>query len=146
MANIIVIETEDAADLIQDVMKVIEKREDCQYTHLRVGAAEQEREILSFSGLSINLEQYTIIRDGKRISMNGYEFRTLAYLAKSPGRVFTKEQIYNEVYGEEKIVDVDNAIYCLIRDIRKKLKTDRESHQYIQTVRGIGYKFVVPEE
>lgn len=145
MTNIIVIETEDATELIQDVMKAIEKRDDCQYTYLHVGVAEQEKMVLLFPGLSINLEQYKVMSDGELIPMNGYEFRTLAYLARSPGRIFTKEQIYNEIYGEEKIVDVDNAIYCLIRDIRKKLKKD-QNYQYIQTVRGVGYKFVIPEE
>lgn len=43
-------------------------------------------------------------------------------------------------------MNVENAVYCLIRDIRKKLGKNQKSHKYIQTVRGIGYKFVVPEE
>lgn len=74
------------------------------------------------------------------------EIQILVCLAKQAGKVFTKEQLYNEVYGDEKIVDVNNAVYCIIRNIQKKLKNVWKCHEYIQTVRGVGYKFVVPEE
>ena len=42
--------------------------------------------------------------------------------------------------------DIDNIIYCLIRNLRKKLETDPRHPEYIQTIRGVGYKFVIPEE
>lgn len=42
--------------------------------------------------------------------------------------------------------DIDNIIYCLIRNLRKKLETDPRHTEYIQTIRGVGYKFVIPEE
>lgn len=60
----------------------------------------------------------------------------LCLLVNYPGWVFTKEQIYEEVYG-------DNTIYCLVYSLRKKLEANSK---YIQTVRGVGYKFVIPEE
>jgi len=51
--------------------------------------------------------------------------------------VFTKEQIYEEVYGDILPIYVDNTIYCLVYSLRKKLEA---------TVRGVEYKFVIPEE
>lgn len=57
--------------------------------------------------------------------------------------MFTKEQIYEEVYGDILPIYVDNTIYCLVYSLRKKLEANSK---YIQTVRGVGYKFVIPEE
>ena len=72
-----------------------------------------------------------------------YEFDLLCLLAWHPGRVFSKEQIYVNVWKEE-IGIADNAVQCVISSLRRKLKkyTDTE---YIQTVWGIGYKFIVSE-
>ena len=146
MANIIVIETENDSKLLEDVLKVIENRTDCQYMRLCVEEKEKDTSHLVFPGLSIDLDRYTVERDGQVIPMSCYEFQALVYLAKHPKRVFSKEQLYDAVYGSEKIADPDNAVYCLIKNIRKKLKIRQKDYNYIQTVRGVGYKFVVPEE
>ena len=70
---------------------------------------------------------------------------TLVYLANQPGRVFTKEQIYQAVWKEEP-VEVSSAVFCIIANIRQKLRKVTKK-EYIQTVRGVGYKFVdVPGE
>ena len=74
-----------------------------------------------------------------------YEFQTFVYLASQPGRVFTKEQIYRAVWKEEP-VDVNSAVFCIIRNIRQKLRKVT-TKEYIQTVWGVGYKFVdIPGE
>lgn len=80
----------------------------------------------------------------KQIALTQKEFDVFLYLAGQPGRVFTKEQIL-EAAGSEDSEDEDNAVWCLIAGIRKKLRkyTNKE---YIQTVRGVGYRFMVPEE
>lgn len=140
MANIILIEVGEGQDIIQDVIKLISEKEECSCTQIQPKIPE-ENKVLVFPKLYIDLTQYTVYRQEIQIAMSCYEFQALAYLAKQPGRVFTKGQIYDEVYGEEKIVNIDNAVYCLIGSIRKKLKSE-----YIQTVRGVGYKFVIPEE
>ena len=77
------------------------------------------------------------------LTLTRYEFDLLCLLARHPGRVFTKEQIYTHIWKEE-ISILDNAVQCVISSLRRKLKkyTDTE---YIQTVWGIGYKFIVPE-
>ena len=83
---------------------------------------------------------------GQEISLTeNYEFHTLAYLASQPGRVYTKEQIYQAVWKEEP-VDVGSAVFCIIGNIRQKLRKVTKK-EYIQTVWGVGYKFVdVPGE
>ena len=74
-----------------------------------------------------------------------YEFQTVVYLASQPGRVYTKEQIYRAVWKEEP-VDVSSAVFCIIGNIRQKLR-EVTTKEYIQTVWGVGYKFVdVPGE
>lgn len=101
--------------------------------------------ILEYSGLSIDLVQHQISYRGRLLQMTTYEFQALAYLACNRGRVFTKEQIYQNVWKQEP-VDTDNAVYCIISSIRRKLRKVT-AKEYIQTVWGAGYKFVdVPGE
>ena len=77
------------------------------------------------------------------LELTRYEFDFLWLLARNPGRVFSKEQIYAYVWKED-IGIPDNAVQCVISSLRRKLRkyTDME---YIQTVWGIGYKFKLPE-
>ena len=69
-----------------------------------------------------------------------YEFQTLVYLASQPGRVYTKEQIYQHIY-EEAESEVNNRIYGLIKNLRKKIEENPEEPHYIETIRGVGYRF-----
>ena len=102
--------------------------------------------ILEYSGLCIDSLRHQASYQGQEISLTeNYEFHTLAYLASQPGRVFTKEQIYRAVWKEEP-VNVSSAVFCIIRNIRQKLR-EVTTKEYIQTVWGVGYKFVdVPGE
>ena len=75
-----------------------------------------------------------------------YEFQTFVYLASQPGRVYTKEQIYRAVWKEEP-VDVSSAVFCDHRRISRQKLREVTTKEYIQTVWGVGYKFVdVPGE
>ncbi len=99
----------------------------------------------TFPGLSIFSEQRRILVEGTEIYLTHYEFDMMLFLARHPGQVFTKEQLYEAVW-EDIPVSVDAKVECMIYTIRKKLRryTDRE---YIRTVWGVGYKFVdVPGE
>ena len=108
--------------------------------------ATESDEVLEYSGLCIDSLRHQASYQGQDISLTeNYEFHTLAYLASQPGRVFTKEQIYQAVWKEEP-VDVSSAVFCIIRNIRQKLRKVTKK-EYIQTVWGVGYKFVdVPGE
>ena len=108
--------------------------------------ATESDEVLEYSGLCIDSLRHQASYQGQEISLTeNYEFHTLAYLASQPGRVFTKEQIYQAVWKEEP-VDVSSAVFCIIGNIRQKLRKVTKK-EYIQTVWGVGYKFVdVPGE
>ena len=108
--------------------------------------ATESDEVLEYSGLCIDSLRHQASYQGQGISLTeNYEFHTLAYLASQPGRVYTKEQIYQAVWQEEP-VDVSSAVFCVIGNIRQKLRKVT-TKEYIQTVWGVGYKFVdVPGE
>ena len=102
--------------------------------------------VLQYSGLRIDPDKHQISYQGNVLPLTEtYEFQTLVYLASHPEQVFTKEQIYQAVWKEEP-VDVSSAVFCVIKNIRQKLRKVT-TKEYIQTVWGAGYKFVdVPGE
>lgn len=99
-------------------------------------------DILTFLGLEIHLKEQAVYRTGELVPLSYQEFITLSHLAQHPGWVFSKEQIYDVVYGNKFEGDLDNMVYCLIHSLRKKLETDPQHPKFIQTVRGVGYKFI----
>ena len=108
--------------------------------------ATEHDKVLEYSGLCIDSLRHQASYQGKANPLTEtYEFQTLVYLSSQPGRVFTKEQIYQAVWKEEP-VDVGSAVFCIIKNIRQKLR-EVTTKEYIQTVWGVGYKFVdVPGE
>ncbi len=96
--------------------------------------------VLSFPNLDIHLKEQKIYLNGKGIFLNRHEFDTLVYLARHPGWVRSKEQIYEAVWTEE-VENYENAVMWCISQLRKKLEPDPERLQYIHTVKGMGYKF-----
>lgn len=95
---------------------------------------------LEYDNLIIGPKSRTVKRDGNNIDLTNYEFDILYLLAKSPGQVFSKEQIYKQVWKEPYYGAEDNVM-SLIRRIRKKIEPDPAKPIYILTVWGIGYKF-----
>ena len=73
-------------------------------------------------------------------NMENYEFEILYLLAKNPGRIFSKEQIYTQVWKEPYYGAEDNVM-GIIRRIRKKIEPDSAKPRYILNVWGMGYKF-----
>ena len=103
--------------------------------------AIESDKVLQYSGLCIDPVQHQISYQGKVLPLTEtYEFQTLVYLANQPGRVFTKEQIYQHIY-EEAESEVNNRIYGLIKNLRKKIEENPETPHYIETIRGVGYRF-----
>ena len=77
---------------------------------------------------------------GQTVELTGKEFDLLFFLASNKGRVFTKKQIYLQVWDNEYAFD-DSNIMSFISKLRKKIELDAEHPFYIQTVRGVGYRF-----
>ena len=97
-------------------------------------------EKIEYANLQMLLPEKMVYRNGKEILLNRHEFDTLVYLARHPGWVRSKEQIYEAVWTEE-VADYENAVMWCISRLRKKLETDPDRLQYIHTVKGMGYKF-----
>ena len=93
----------------------------------------------TFPGISIFSDQHRILVEGNEIYLTHHEFDMMLFLARHPGQVFTREQLYEAVWDDIPI-SVYAKVECMIYGIRKKLRayTDR---QYIQTVWGVGYTF-----
>ncbi len=96
--------------------------------------------VLSFPELQIDLYHREVTRNGTIIDLTDLEFRLLYYLASQPGRVFTYQQIYEAVWGEEYAHE-KGIIMTHIRHIRQKLESEGGSSDYIENIRGVGYRF-----
>ena len=102
---------------------------------LRRAGDKTESTIIEVGGLSIDREKYLVRRGDEELIFPRKEFELLALLASKPGRVFTREEILNKVWGGDVIVG-DRTIDVHIRKLREKLGDD-----FIKTVKGVGYKF-----
>lgn len=100
----------------------------------------EEKCLLTFQGLEIDKMQRMIVKEGKGVRLTFTEFEILYLLASSPGRVFSKEQIYDLVWEEPYSGDY-NIIMSHIRNIREKIEDNPSEPVCIQTVWGVGYRF-----
>ena len=83
--------------------------------------------------------QHRVLRQGKEVNLTNIEFRILYMLAIHQGITLSKEKIYNYVWNVEYLQD-DSNITSHVRRLRKKIENDPSQPEYIQTVRGVGYK------
>jgi two-component system alkaline phosphatase synthesis response regulator PhoP len=92
-------------------------------------------ESLDFENLKIDRERFVVEFNGKTLQFPRKEFELLSFLASRPGRVFSRDEILESVWGNEVLV-VDRTIDVHVRKIREKL-----DEKFIHTVKGVGYKF-----
>jgi len=97
-------------------------------------------DMLTFENMVIDKENRTVCVNGDSVDLTGKEFDLLVFLASNKGRVFTKKQIYTQVWEDEYAFD-DNNIMSFISKLRKKIEPDVEHPFYILTVHGVGYRF-----
>lgn len=90
---------------------------------------------IELGGLQIDRESYLVKKEGKEINLPRKEFELIALLASKPGKVFTREEILNKIWGNEVVVG-DRTIDVHIRKLREKI-----GEEFIKTVKGVGYKF-----
>ncbi|MGB0303750.1 MAG: response regulator transcription factor [Flavobacteriaceae bacterium] len=102
----------------------------------RFRESEEAPKNLKLGNLVINREEYKVIKDKKEMLLPRKEFELLALLASKPGKVFKREEILDNVWGNEVIVG-GRTIDVHIRKLREKIGNDR-----FKTVKGVGYKFV----
>ncbi len=89
--------------------------------------------------LVLDTRMLTLEKNGEPIALTAMEYKILHMLMQSPGRVFTKMQIYEEINGEYYSND-DNTMMVHISNIRDKIEEDPKNPKYVKTVRGLGYK------
>ena len=95
---------------------------------------------LVFDGLEIDPEARLVTVENGTLELPPKEFDLLLYCAKNQGKILTKKQIYENVWGDEYLYD-DSNIMAVISRLRKKLEAAPSSPKYIQTIKGIGYRF-----
>lgn len=88
-------------------------------------------------GLRLELDSCLLYRDGERIELTSVEFRIMKLFMENPGRVFTKQQIFEAGWEEEYMVSDNNVMVCISK-LRGKLA--HEGREYISTIRGLGYR------
>lgn len=123
----------DMDELIARIISLIRR-----YT--RFNQSDGMTQKLEFDGLHIDIENRSITTENGTFELPPKEFDLLLYCAKNQGKILTKQQIYEEVWREEYFYD-DSNIMAIISRLRKKLEVNPGSPKYIQTIKGIGYRF-----
>lgn len=105
------------------------------------GSGSDEAEVLRFEGLAIDRSRRLVANGDSDVQLSALEFDLLVAIAESPGRVFTRRQLIDRVwgwdfFGDERVVDVH------IRSLRSALSDDAANPSIIGTVRGVGYRFL----
>ncbi len=99
-------------------------------------SSEKKSNIITIGDLTIDREKYIIISKGTELILPKKEFELLMLLASKPDKVFTRDEIYNAVWGDSIIVG-DRTIDVHVRKVREKIGSS-----HIKTIKGVGYKFV----
>lgn len=103
------------------------------------GTEEVEKNELKFDGLRINQETYEVYLDDKKIEMPPKEFELLYFLAKNTNKVYTRDQLLDEIWGYEFFGD-SRTVDVHIKRIREKVERE-DKNWHLKTVWGVGYKF-----
>lgn len=107
-----------------------------RYTRFNKG----DGQVFEFDGLSIDPNDRSVLTSHGTYELPPKEFDVLLFLARNQGKILTKQRIYEEVWGEEYVYD-DSNIMAIISRLRKKIEENPGTPRYIQTVKGIGYRF-----
>lgn len=108
----------------------------CVKAVLRRCQPRQVEHLLKTGGLIVNIDEHTVTIDGERITLTYKEFELLRLFLSHPGMVFTRDQLFNEVWGMDYCGDT-RTVDMHIRTLRQKLK---DYGELIETVRNVGYR------
>lgn len=105
-------------------------------------AANTAGSYICYPGLTIDLNSYSITANGQEVILSPKEFQLLSLLAQSPNTVFSNEHLFQALWGTESFGDY-RTVMVHISNIRKKIEQDPKRPSFIQTIKGVGYKFSV---
>ncbi|MBQ2747793.1 MAG: response regulator transcription factor [Firmicutes bacterium] len=106
-------------------------------------AKDEPANVQDFGSLEIDMNRYEVRKNGQPLELTLREFELLKYLAERENRVFSREQLLEEVWGYEYYGDI-RTVDVTVRRLREKLEDDSSDPKYIMTKRGIGYYFRRP--
>ena len=106
---------------------------------MRRSEPSKMRKKYGYKDIVLDTSSYSVKVAGVEVSFTKYEYLILKLLMSEPGRIFTKNNIYESIWNEEFFGE-ENAINVHISNIRKKLSEINKNEQYIETVRGIGFR------
>ena len=110
-----------------------------RYTQLGNLATEEKEAVYVCGGLVVNDDLKTVTVDGEPVKLTPIEYNILVLLIKNQGKVFSIEQIYENIWNEEAI-GADNTVAVHIRHIREKIEINPKDPRYLKVVWGVGYK------
>ena len=107
-----------------------------RYTQL--GAMQKTAAQIVIRGLSLDTESKSVMVDGEAVRLTPLEYKILELLCRHPGKVFSTEEIYRQVWNDDIVSD--NAIAVHVRHIREKIEINPKEPRYLKVVWGVGYK------
>ena len=110
-----------------------------RYTQLGNLATEEKEAVYVCGGLVVNDDLKTVTVDGEPVKLTPIEYNILVLLIKNQGKVFSIEQIYENIWNEEAVA-ADNTVAVHIRHIREKIEINPKEPRYLKVVWGLGYK------
>lgn len=111
-----------------------------RFTKYNTPPQEEDKDVISISGLVINRRDHTCTLDEKPLSLTPTEFSILWSLCKNRGEVVSSDRLFYDVWGEKYYSSNNNTIMVHIRHLREKMHDSSEKPKYIKTVWGVGYK------
>jgi len=126
------------------VVKPFSKRELLARVHAVLRRSEQSvlGESLRFEGLSIDMSTREVFVGETQVDLTALEFDLLAFLASSPRQVFSREALLDRVWGSSSEWQTGSTVSEHIHRLRRKIESDPSHPKWIQTMRGVGYRFV----
>jgi DNA-binding response OmpR family regulator len=128
-------------ELLARVRRAMRRSEEKRASSASKQVEAYPQEMLEFGQVQVNFTTMQVLRRGENVALTAQEFKVLRFLSKTPGRVVSREELLNEVWGYNNYPTtrtVDNHILRL----RQKLEADATNPEYFLTVHGVGYKFV----
>ena len=116
-----------------------------RYKKLVGSAMKEENEVIEAGGLKIDRTARRVYVDGVEKNLTTKEFDLLFFLAQHPNRVFSKEELLEEVWQLSPVCADIATVTVHIKKIREKIEKDTQNPQYIETVWAVGYRFIVKE-
>lgn len=111
---------------------------------LRRFARPSAPSLVKFDDVEIDASAMQLRVNGELVTTTATEFRLLDYLARHPGRVFSRDHLLDAVWGDARFV-TPRSVDVYVRRIREKIEADAESPRYLKTMRGAGYRFEIPK-